>query len=173
MLRTFGSCAAEAAEVVKNHSEVLSSHIECAIIACEDEKLSGTFWKPTSHANALERRILEPKRSLCYKGAVMRYTACNTKEGQSHGRLCVVENLPTAVNSPITVLVAPGGVRSIPLTDAYTPLRHGFYRTQVCFKFYQAHKMGYVCLVIAVFSKSKTHSSNPATFLEKPFSQQF
>ena len=143
VVRIFGTRAAEAAEIAKHKDEVRSSNVNCLTLCCEDEILCGTVWKKTSNTNTgLDRVALEPKELLCYEGALMRFTACAFNHRQSQGQLCVVEKLPTDLYTPIKVLAAPSGVRSIPSTVPQVLLQQGFYRTEVSFRTGHSHKIG-------------------------------
>ena len=142
VLRIFGTRAAEADEVEKHRAEILATNIPCKLIYSEDEVLAGTVWQASSEKLALEKMALEPRSLLCYAGAVMRFTACNAKQKQSQGQLCVVEAIPATQKAPMSVLAAPSGVRVIPCTDVDVLLSLGFYRTKVFFSVGHPHKIG-------------------------------
>ena len=152
ILRIFGTRAAEAAEVAKHREEILNSSLKAMELSCDDEVLCGTVWKSSKESKSLDNFALEPKSLLLYPGAIMRFTACNAREKQSQGQLCVIEKLPEVKTDPISVLAAPSGMRVVPSSDTETLLNLGFYRTKVFFKVGYAHKIGSV-------SKSIIHST--------------
>ena len=142
ILRVFGTRAAEAAEVAKHREELLNSSVKSMELSCDDEVLCGTVWKSTKESKSLDNFALQPKSLLIYPGAIMRFTACNAREKQSQGQLCVIETLPEVKTDPIKVLAAPSGIRVVPSSDAETLLNLGFYRTEVFFKVGYPHKIG-------------------------------